>query len=112
MYLLFLQLHPGSSTPDLKIDSWIFSQLGPKESYSKVYPVPIKVDRTILLDFHVDVTLSPPRFTINGNVFQAPTSNFLSQVRDDGINITNIPQVWEILTGETVQIITQVCTCI
>ncbi|OXA52027.1 laccase-2 [Folsomia candida] len=92
----------------IPMDEWVTSKIRPNLDLRQrsVYPVPESVDRNIYIDFHLKVIPPVSRFAINGHIFQDPDEPYLAQVRRN-VNITEEPQVFEILEGENIQVILQ-----
>jgi len=79
-----------------------------KLNQPSVYKFPKKVDREIVVKSgEVVLANGSTKYAINGNVFTNPKTPYLFQVRDDGVNITKEPQVYQSQTNKVIQMVFQ-----
>jgi len=87
---------------------WILDRLTPNQALNQTdfYQVPDRVDQEFYLDVE-EVRIEQRNFyLINGHLFKQPNTSYHEQL-SQAMNITDPPQVFEILQGEVIQIIFQ-----
>ncbi|CAL8097336.1 unnamed protein product [Orchesella dallaii] len=92
----------------LKMDRWLVDDLTPNFAFNQtdVYKVPLTVDKEYYLDV-LEVAWGTRRvYLINNHHYEDPEVSYYKQLQN-GVNITNVPQVFEIIEGESVQFVFQ-----
>jgi len=87
---------------------WVLDELNPNYDLNQtdVYAVPHKVDKEFYIDVEEIKNGTKNIYLINGHYFEEPNVSYANQLRQS-VNISDPPQVFEVLEGEVVQIILQ-----
>lgn len=92
----------------LLMDRWVVDQFSPNYSLNQtdVYKVPEDCDKEFVIDVFEAVVGQRHVYLMNGHYFEDPVVPYFMQVKN-GLNISNPPQVFEVIEGEVVQFVFQ-----
>lgn len=99
----------AEDVPDKQLElQWILDELSPNFALKQTdtYEVPDYVDKEFLIDVEEVRVGTQNMYFVNGHLFQEPAVSYHEQL-SQSINVTDPPQVFEVLKGDVVQIIFQ-----
>lgn len=91
-----------------EMDRWILDDIHAnlKLNQTDYYHVPMTVDREYVVSVYEAVWGQRHVYLVNNHYYQDPEIPYFMQLKN-GVNITDIPQVFELIEGETAQFIFQ-----
>lgn len=91
-----------------EMDRWILDSLTPNLELNQTdcYHVPQTVDQEHVIDVYEAVWGQRHVYLINGHYYEDPKVPYFLQLKN-GVNITDIPQVFEVIEGQNIQFVFQ-----